>query len=113
MSEEIKFQKLAPMPPIKLLKLLVKMGVKPPTPQVPYPENWSSLSGDEKYEFFKKFNIATEHRAFVSEEKAQTYQRRMHQCAVCVVNTNKRFSPSLWASCSKSFSSLCPRLPPR
>ena len=79
MSEEIKFQKLAPMPPIKLLKLLVKMGVKPPTPQVPYPENWSSLSGDEKYEFFKKFNIATEHRAFVSEEMAQTYQRRMQR----------------------------------
>ena len=79
MSEEIKFQKSAPMPPIKLLKFLVKMGVKPPTPVIPYPENWNSLNGDARYNFFKQHNIGTEHRAFVSEEMAKTYKRRMQR----------------------------------
>lgn len=79
MSEEIKFNKPAFTPPIKLLKFMVKMGVKPPTPQIPYPENWGTLTGDEKYAFFKNHCISTENRAFVSAEKARIYQKRMQR----------------------------------
>lgn len=80
MSEnvEIKFRKPSPTPPAWLLKLMLKMGAKLPTPQLPpLPENWNELRGDEKYNFFKKTLLSTEDKEFESAEVAETYHRRV------------------------------------
>jgi uroporphyrinogen-III decarboxylase len=75
---EIKFKKASPTPPLGLLKLMLKMGVKLPSPTpVPLLENWSESTPDDKYEFFKKSLLSTEDKEFDSAEIAETYQRRL------------------------------------
>lgn len=74
---EIKFKKPAPTPPIALLKLMLKLGIKPPPPApIAFPEDWASLSSDEKYNFYKHLMLSTEDREFVSAEVAEAFVRR-------------------------------------
>jgi uroporphyrinogen-III decarboxylase len=75
---EIKYKKASRTPPLGLLKLMLKMGVKLPSPApIPLLENWTESTPDEKYEFFKKSLLSTEDKEFTSAEIAETYQRRL------------------------------------
>jgi uroporphyrinogen-III decarboxylase len=51
--------------------------IKPPAPpKREFPDNFSSMSPDEKYQFFVKDWMSTENKPFESEEVAQRYRRR-------------------------------------
>ena len=75
---EIKFKKASPTPPVGLLKLMLKMGIKLPLPApIPLLENWSEATSDEKYNYFKESLLRTEDKEFASAEVAETYKRRV------------------------------------
>ncbi len=75
---EIKFKKARRTPPLGLLKLMLKMGIKLPAPDpIPLPENWTGSTSDEKYGFFKQSLLSTEDKEFDSAEAAETYLRRV------------------------------------
>ena len=77
-NTEIRFKKATRTPPLGLLKLMLKMGVKLPMPApTPLPENWTESTSDEKYDFFKQSLLSTEDKEFDSAEIAETYQRRV------------------------------------
>ena len=68
------------IPPRWLVMAMLKLGIKPtPPPKKALPDNFSSLSSNEKYQYFLKEWMSTENKYFASEKAAQAYQRRAHR----------------------------------
>jgi hypothetical protein len=77
MADQITFQKPGFTPPVAALKLMLKLGIKPPPPDpIAFPENWECLPSDEKYAFYKQLMLSTKHRAFESQEVTELFVKR-------------------------------------
>ncbi len=69
-------------PPIRLVNLMLKLGMDLPEPEnAPFPDNWKTLTADERYDFLIKAYISTDGRDFDTPEAAQGYQRRAQRLA--------------------------------
>ena len=63
---------MSKIPPRWLVRAMLKFGIKPPPPpQRNFPENFSLMSSEEKYQFFLKDWMSTENKPFASEKAAQ------------------------------------------
>lgn len=70
------------IPPRWLVRTMLKLGIKPPPPpQRELPENFGSLSPDEKYQYFINDWSSTDNKHFSSKNAALAYQRRTQRWA--------------------------------